>query len=93
MRIANPTHGAAAAEGETLAGAPFDWKTAPIALFSNSKPNAKELLQGIRLRLGAHRDVSNIEHVYKESVAHPAPAAVLDHVVGRFKAAVIGTAD
>ena len=93
MQIANPTFGRAAGEGETLAGGPFDWRSDAIALFSNSKPNAKELLEGIRGKLGALRDVGNIQHVYKESVAHPAPDAVIDRVVTNFRAAIIGTAD
>ena len=93
MFIANPTIGTAALEGERLIGAPLDWQTDAVALFSNSKPNAKELLEGIRTKLSGFRDVSNIQHVYKESVAHPAPNGVIEHVVGNFRAAIIGTAD
>lgn len=93
MLIANPTFAQAADEGETLAGGPFDWRTDPIALFSNSKPNAKELLEGIRGKLGAFRDVGNIAHIHKDSVAHPAPDEVIDRVVANFRAAIIGTAD
>ncbi|MBT6273276.1 MAG: hypothetical protein HOI95_03995 [Chromatiales bacterium] len=93
MFIANPTFAYAASEGETLVGAPFDWRTDPIALFSNSKPNARELLEGIRGRLSSLRDVANIEHVRKDSVAHPAPGPVIEHVVESFRAAIIGTAD
>jgi thioredoxin reductase (NADPH) len=93
MQIANPTFGAAAYEGEALVGAPFDWKTDAIALFSNSKPNAHELLEGIRGKLGQLREVENVQHVQKDSVAHPAPETVISNVVENFRAAVIGTAD
>ena len=93
MRIANPTFGEEIRDEETLVGAPFDWRTDAIALFSNSKPNAKELLEGIRGKLDNFRDVSNIRHVYKESVAHPAPEEVLNDVFANYRAAIIGTAD
>lgn len=93
MLIANPTFGFAAKEVGSNTTLPFDWRSDSIALFSNSKPNARELLDGIRGRLSAVRDVGNIKHVHKESVAHPAPAGVMEQVVGEFRAAIIGTAD
>ena len=48
MRIVNPTFGLAAAAGPTVALKPINWATDPIALMSNSKPNARELLEAKR---------------------------------------------
>ena len=48
MRIVNPSFGLSAAAGATVALKPVNWKTDAIALVSNSKPNARELLDGIR---------------------------------------------
>ncbi len=45
----------AAASSAKVALQPVNWKTDAIALISNSKPNARELLEGIRTKLGAHR--------------------------------------
>ena len=60
MRIVNPTFGLSAAAGEIVALKPINWATDAIALMSNSKPNARELLEGIRAKLGAFRNVDNI---------------------------------
>ena len=48
MRIVNPSFGLSAAAGAKVALKPVNWKTDAIALVSNSKPNARELLDGIR---------------------------------------------
>ena len=93
MRIVNPTFGNSAEGGETLAGAPVDWRTDPIALFSNSKPNARELLEGIREKLGALRDVGNVGHVYKDGVGQPAPGNVIEQIAGSYRAALVAIAD
>ena len=45
MLIVNPTFGLAAAAGPTVALKPINWATDAIALMSNSKPNARELLE------------------------------------------------
>ena len=47
MRIVNPTFGLSAAAGATVALKSVNWKTDAIALVSNSKPNARELLDGV----------------------------------------------
>ena len=53
MRIVNPSYGVSAENGEELAGNPVDWMKDPIALFSNSKPNARELMDGLKAKLAA----------------------------------------
>ena len=54
MRIVNPTFGLSAAAGAKVALKPVNWTTDAIALISNSKPNARELLEGVRDKLSAH---------------------------------------
>jgi hypothetical protein len=93
MQIVNPSFGRAAAGGERLAGEPVDWRKDAIALFSNSKPNARELLEGVRESLGRFRPTDNIEYVYKDSASQPAPADVIEHVAGNYRAALLAIAD
>jgi len=93
MRIVNPTFGISAAGGETVAVKPVDWRADPIVLFSNSKPNARELLEGIRARLGETRRVDNIDFVHKNSASQPAPAALIEQVAAKYKGALLAIAD
>ena len=62
---------------EKVALKPVNWKTDAIALISNSKPNARELLWGVRDKLSAHRQVDNIEFLAKNSASQPAPKDLL----------------
>ena len=55
MRIVNPSFGISATSAEKVTLKPVNWATDAIALVSNSKPNARELLAGIREKLGATR--------------------------------------
>ena len=71
----------------------LDWLKDPIALFSNSKPNARLLLEGVRESLGAFRPIENIEHVHKDSVSQPAPPDVIEHVAKNYRAAILAIAD
>ena len=67
MRIINPTFGVAAAGGAKVALKPVNWATDAIALVSNSKPNARELLSGIRDKLGVEpQDVLDLNHVFRQ---------------------------
>ncbi len=93
MHIVNPTYGVSAAGGEAVAVKPVDWRADPIVLFSNSKPNARELLEGIRARLGEIRRVDNIEFVHKNSASQPAPAELIEQVAGKYKGALLAIAD
>ena len=49
---------------------------------SNSKPNARELLEGIRAKLGAFRNVDNIEFHAKNSASQAAPKDLIAAVAG-----------
>jgi hypothetical protein len=93
MRIFNPTFGLSAAGGETMALKPVNWKSDAIALFSNSKPNARELLDGIRSKLGAFRPVENINFVTKNSASQPAPKDLIEEVAAKYRGALLAIAD
>lgn len=93
MKIVNPSFGLSATGGEKMATAPVDWLRDPIVLFSNSKPNARELLDGIRAKLGGVRSIDNIDFVHKDSASQPAPSAMYDEVAKSYKAALLAIAD
>ena len=93
MRIVNPTFGTSVATNEKLNGQPLDWLNDPIALFSNSKPNARELMEGLKTKLSAVRSVDNIDFIYKPSASQPASAAVIDEVAHKYRAALLALGD
>jgi hypothetical protein len=93
MRIYNPTFGLAAASGPTIALKPVNWATDAIALVSNSKPNARELLAGIRDKLGANRRIDNIEFHAKNSASQPAPKDLIQEVAAKYRGALLAIAD
>ena len=96
MRIVNPTFGLPD-EAETMiervgTGA-ADWGKDPIAIISNSKPNARELLEGVRDAMSAFRQVDNIDYHFKDSAAQPAPDALIELVAKNYKGAILALAD
>ena len=93
MRIVNPSFGLSATTGEKIALKPVNWATDAIALLSNSKPNARELLAGIRDKLGANRKIDNIDFLSKNSASQPAPADVIEKVAANFRGALLAIAD
>jgi len=93
MRIVNPTFGVSAAGGEQVSSHQVDWSRDPIVLFSNSKPNARELLEGVRDKMAVFRSVENIDIVYKSSASQPAPAHMYDEVAAKYKGALLAIAD
>jgi hypothetical protein len=93
MRIINPRFGQAMASVEAVQTGAVDWRCDPIILFSNSKPNAKELLDGLRAKLGTIRPLEGIDFVSKDSASKPAPAAIVDDVSKRYRAALLALGD
>ena len=96
MRIVNPTFGLSEADGQESESQPtkaIDWRADPIVLFSNSKPNARELLEGVREQMRAFRSVDNIDFVYKDSAGQPAPAELIDQVASNYNGALLALAD
>ena len=96
MRIINPSFALQpqlAAANRSDDRAPVDWSKDPIAIISNSKPNAQELLQGVRSMMGDFRSTDNIDYLFKDSAAQPAPAALIDQVAANYKGAIVALAD
>jgi hypothetical protein len=93
MRIVNPTYGVNVAGGEELTGQTLNWLSDPIALFSNSKPNARELMDGLKTKLGTVRPVDNIDFISKPSASQPASSALIDEVAHKYRAALLALGD
>ena len=93
LRIVDPTHGVqpdgAAAEERT--GGTADWSE--VALFSNSKPNATELLRGVGERLQEHWDLAEIGFASKPNASAPADKDVIDWLSQRFKMVLVAVGD
>ena len=96
MRIVNPSFGlpeaADNASGPAVTAA-ADWGKDPIAIMSNSKPNARELLEGVRDKMGAFRETGNIDYMFKDSAAQPAPPELIDQIAANYKGAIVALAD
>ena len=93
MRIVNPSFGQAVATGEKIKGGAVDWRKDPIVLFSNSKPNARELLEGLKAKLGGIRSVDNIDFIWKPSASQPASPELIDKVAHKYRAALLALGD
>ncbi len=93
MRIVNPSFGREAPGGEQVGATEVDWQRDPIVLFSNSKPNARELLEGVRDHMAAFRATDNIDYAQKDSVAQPAPSEMVDELATKYRAALLAIAD
>lgn len=93
MRIINPSFGIQPASIEKVVGGAVDWRRDPIALFSNSKPNAKELLEGLKAKFGAMRATDNIEYLTKDTASRPAPPEMIDEVTKKYRAALLALGD
>ena len=89
MRIVNPCFGLSATSRRKVALKPVNWKTDAIALVSNSKPNARELLWGVRDKLSAIRQVDNIDFLAKNSASQPAPKDLLEEVAANYRGALL----
>lgn len=93
MRIVNPSFGHAPVSAEALRSSAVDWKSDPILLFSNSKPNAKELLEGLKAKLATIRSADGIDFIWKPSASRPATAEQIDGSARRYRAALLALGD
>lgn len=96
MRIVNPSFGLEESDESRSSGVSAvsaDWHKDPIALMSNSKPNARELLAGVRGMMAAYRSVDNVDFFSKDSAAKPAPVPLYDEIAKKYKGAIVGLAD
>ena len=93
MRIVNPSFGLIA-DGDAKSDArPVGWSSESIILFGNAKPNARELLEGVRDSLADFRDIGGIEYITKDSPAQPAPPEMIEEVAENHRGALLALAD
>lgn len=93
MRIVNPSFGLEPVSTEKVLRGAVDWRRDPIALFSNSKPNAKELLEGLKVKFAGIRATDNIEYLTKDTASRPAPPEMIDQVTKKYRAALLALGD
>ncbi len=62
-------------------------------MFSNNKPNAKELLEGLRGRLSAMRRVDNVGYIAKSSASQPAPAEMINELTRKYRIGLFALGD
>ena len=94
MRIVNPTFGVAPADSKPAAPTTaINWLSDSIVLFGNNKPNAKELLEGVKSKLSGVRTTNGIDYVFKDSASQPAPAGMIDAVAQKYKIALLALGD
>jgi hypothetical protein len=93
MRIVNPSFGLAPGGAEQATSGAVNWREDPILLFSNSKPNARELLEGLRDRLAAIRRVDNVDLVHKNSASQPAPPELIEEAARKYRIALLALGD
>jgi thioredoxin reductase (NADPH) len=92
MRIVNPSFGIPeSVRPATVArdGVAED----ALCLFSNSKPNATELLRGVAERLSAERGFEHIGFGSKPAASVPAEAETLDRLSERYRMAIVAIGD
>ncbi|MQA88298.1 MAG: hypothetical protein GEV03_27685 [Streptosporangiales bacterium] len=93
MRIVNPTFGHPEHVAETSASRPLDWRYDPMCVFSNSKPNANELLHGVRTRLEEVFGRDDVAYEAKQSAAVPADPDMIDWLAEQYRLAVLAIGD
>ena len=94
MRIVNPIFGVAPADSLAAAPAkPVNWLSDSIVLFGNNKPNAKELLEGLRSKLAGARPLDGIDYIFKDSASQPAPSGMIEAVAQKYQIALLALGD
>ena len=93
MRIINPSFGHQPVSTEKVKAGTVDWLRDPIILFSNSKPNAMELLHGLKAKLGSIRSVDGIDFLSKDTASRAAPPEMIDKIAKNYKAALLALGD
>jgi thioredoxin reductase (NADPH) len=95
LRVVDPTFGLLpAGAGDEVAAAPgtdVDWTQ--VALFSNSKPNATELLRGVGERLQAHWELPELAFASKPNASAAADKDTIDWLSQRFKMVLVAVGD
>jgi thioredoxin reductase (NADPH) len=93
LRVVDPTAGVEPSDGEVEehAGGTAAWTE--VALFSNSKPNATELLRGVGRRLQAHWDLPELGMVSKANASEAADKDMIDWLSQRYKMVLVAVGD
>ena len=94
LRIVDPTYGLPPEEDAgplEAAGSTATWTD--VALFTNSKPNATELLRGLGARLQAHWQLPELGFAAKDSASVPADPDQIDWLSQRFKMVLVAVGD
>lgn len=94
LRVVDPTYGVLPEDdaGPVAAtGSTATW--ADVALFTNSKPNATELLRGLGARLQAHWELPELGFAAKDSASVPADPDQIDWLSQRFKMVLVAVGD
>lgn len=94
LRIVDPTYGIPPADDagpRQATASTATWRD--VALFTNSKPNATELLRGLGERLQAHWGLPELGFAAKESASVPAGKDQIDWLAERFKMVLVAVGD
>jgi thioredoxin reductase (NADPH) len=94
LRVVDPTHGLPPEDDAADTAPPASTATwTDVALFTNSKPNATELLRGLGERLQAHWELRELGFAAKESASVPAEKDQIDWLAERFKMVLVAVGD
>jgi thioredoxin reductase (NADPH) len=93
LRIVDPTFGVLPDQADVAVegGGTADWTA--VALFTNSKPNATELLLGMGERLQAHWGLAELGFASKPNASQPADKDTIDWLSERFKMVLVAVGD
>jgi thioredoxin reductase (NADPH) len=94
LRIVDPTYGVLPEDDAgpvEATGSTATW--ADVALFTNAKPNATELLRGLGERLQAHWTLPELGFAAKESASVAADPDQIDWLSQRFKMVLVAVGD
>jgi thioredoxin reductase (NADPH) len=93
MRIVNPTFGRPELVDDSLAHFRVTPGTETICVFSNSKPNATDLLKGMAQRIEEAAEVPEIGFISKPNAAVAGEEETFDWLAERYQMAVLATGD
>ena len=94
LRVVDPTHGLSSEDDADAVVATASTATwTDVALFTNSKPNATELLRGLGDRLQAHWELPELGFAAKDSASVAADPDQIDWLSQRFKMVLVAVGD
>ncbi len=94
LRVVDPTYGVLPDDDAgPLEAADSTATWTDVALFTNSKPNATELLRGLGARLQAHWGLPELGFAAKDSASVPADPDQIDWLSQRFKMVLVAVGD